>query len=433
MHYYYYYYYFENACEIPDIQEAFKRICLNKMLLDGYCDMSQYICFSVTKGSMYEVLLKQKSQYVPLYYDKNTFPKREKIAEQWHNIMSSNQPETPVVIQEQMTDLDAQAIVHWVYAAFRSRKEKEEFTKAIFSEIKELANIQHFIQFDNGVVYNSKTVSINFFCSLPQIIEFVTKTIKSEETVFYRGHSDANYILLPSIMRSLQLKKNENLLYQEIQVQCPEAFVSCHSHLEKLVKMQHYGLPTRLLDITRNLLVAVYFACESHFESFGELVLLTANQNDIKYPTSDAVTILACLPTFHYTVQQQFAKWAIDPQITVRDFNKKIARLVQEIRIEKPAFEPQIQKEDIQQNYFVHAIKDNRRIIEQNGAFIICGIQTNREHLEAFKIRRNEKKVILLIRNKKQILKELESCSISKATLFPEIECVSEYLKATYT
>ena len=41
--------------------------------------------------------------------------------------------------------------------------------------------------------------------------------------------------------------------------------------------------------------------------------------------------------------------------------------------------------------------------------------------------------MVILLRKKQQILDELERYSINRATLFPEIECVAEYLRAKYS
>lgn len=233
-------------------------------------------------------------------------------------------------------------------------------------------------------------------------------------------------------MRTSRLRQNERNLYHELLINCPEDFEKCPTHLEKLVKMQHYGLPTRLLDITRNPLVALYFACESQSETYGELVLISAANHDIKYPQSDTVSVLASLPVFSFRKQQEFLRWAQDPAVSNIAFNHYAERLIHEVRLEKPAFQAEINKSDILSNVIVYALKNNNRIIKQDGAFILCGLSNDFGTLEEFRYKECGKKIVVLIEKKAGILEQLEIFSINRATLFPEIECVSEHLYSKY-
>ena len=234
-------------------------------------------------------------------------------------------------------------------------------------------------------------------------------------------------------MRTSSLRQNESKIYQELLINCPDDFEKCHTHLEKLVKMQHYGLPTRLLDITRNPLVALYFACESNLDAYGELVLISAENHEIKYPQSDTASVLASLPTFTAEEQREFYRLANNPEVGEFEFERGISRLIQEIRLEKPSFQSSIKREDILNSYIVFALKNNNRIVKQDGAFILCGLNNGANSLDEFRYREQDKKIIVFIEKKEEILEQLEHFSINRATLFPEIECVAEYLKKKYS
>ena len=426
---FFYFYFFDDLYYIRDIQQAFKNVCLDKMLSDGYFDMSMYIFGRLKKDDMYARLVSSKSKYAALYQGR--FPNKDTASSVWRQKMgedaySINDGET------KLTYLESSAIVNWVYKALKNSEERNTFTKELLGQIKELHGIENDIRFARGVVYNAEKVEIHFLSSVSSINSYISSLKKKTGTLFFRGHADPNYILRPSIMRTSHLAQNESKIYHELIINCPDDFEKCHSHLEKLVKMQHYGLPTRLLDITRNPLVALYFACESNPESYGELILISPENHEIKYPQSDTVSILASLPVFPYEKQQEFGPLAADPSVSEREFNKRVSRLIHEVRLEKPAFQSEIKKDDIISNFIVYALKNNDRIIKQDGAFILCGLPDGEKSLEEFRYRENGKKIVVLIDGKKRFLEQLETFSINRAALFPEIECVAEYLKRKY-
>lgn len=428
---FFFFYFFDDLYHIAEIQQAFKNICLNKMLSDGYFDMSAYIFGRFKREEIFARLIASKSRYAALYQGR--FPNKETAVSVWHQkIGETVYTDYADVLHHELTNLESCAIVNWVYKTLKNSEERIHFTKELLGQIKELYGIQKNVCFSKGVVYNAEKVDIHFLSSVSKVNSFISALKKETGALFFRGHADPNYILRPSIMRTPRLLQSESKIYNELIINCPGDFEKCNTHLEKLVKMQHYGLPTRLLDITRNPLVALYFACVSNPESYGELVLISPDNHEIKYPQSDTVSILASLPVFPYEKQQEFARLATDPKLSEHDFNKKMSRLLHEVRLEKPAFSSEIKKDDIVSNYIVYALKNNDRIVKQDGAFILCGLPDGSKTLEEFRYRKNGKKVVVLIDGKKKFLEQLETFSINHAALFPEIECVAEYLKSKY-
>jgi len=86
------------------------------------------------------------------------------------------------------------------------------------------------------------------------------------EVAWYRGHIDAQYTLIPSLFRMGlapalcdEVERNAFDLFQRRVIRLrPDAAEERDWHI--LADMQHYGVPTRLLDWTSVLGIAVFFA-----------------------------------------------------------------------------------------------------------------------------------------------------------------------------
>ena len=257
---------------------------------------------------------------------------------------------------------------------------------------------------------------------------------------YYRGHYKSSFSLLPSAFRGNNWN-NEDFYYHEIMVQCPQHF-QYSSHLDKLVTMQHYDCPTRLLDVTSNPLVALYFACKNYgckkcdASTEGEVIVFPVLHQDVVYSDSDRALLLSCIAKFGQRDKEKLLT-ATNSYLSIGKFKQIsggsrysddiVERFFHEITTELPSFKRELRPIDLLQPLFVQPNKTNGRILKQDGAFIINGLSENSN--EATEKLKNLSHISIKIHNQNAILKELAFLGIHEASLFPEVDKVAQYLK----
>lgn len=87
---------------------------------------------------------------------------------------------------------------------------------------------------------------------------------------FFRGHAESGWSLAPRLFRERLHHDEQNLVSDALSI-LPDEFAGA-AGFPQLAKMQHLGLPTRLLDVTTNPLVALFFACYGSPSEAGEVI-----------------------------------------------------------------------------------------------------------------------------------------------------------------
>lgn len=269
---------------------------------------------------------------------------------------------------------------------------------------------------------NSKISTVQAFIAAVQ-----SEPVRGNE-VFYRGADRVYPTVTPSLFRSESLRKAERELFSSSLTSHPSIFQEDTSTLDKLVRMQHHGLPTRLLDITSNPLVALYFASDPDVAEHGEVVRFEFRSIYVKYPDSDRASVMANLARL-----SEKQKHDLDTSLELTDFNKLpvAKKLLHFIRQEKSYFEPKIRPEHIDKIMVIRGKHSNTRIIAQAGAFLLFG--ENETFEESSKGQDGRLRKFLIRKDAKRcIRRELDQLNINQRTLFPSLESTAAYLKMKY-
>lgn len=104
--------------------------------------------------------------------------------------------------------------------------------------------------------------------------DVVQRAVTSANDMWWRGHASAAFTLVPGIHRGGKEPDREKNLFARFRVKAVARYSSCPSENDNaswLFLMQHYGLPTRLLDWSESILVATFFACSERDGEDGDV------------------------------------------------------------------------------------------------------------------------------------------------------------------
>ena len=229
-------------------------------------------------------------------------------------------------------------------------------------------------------------------------------------------------------------------MLNDLMIREPEAFNGLGSALAQWVLAQHHGLKTRLLDITRNPLVALFNACDDDREKDGRLHVFAVPRSLIKPFSSDTVRILsnfAKLPRGDQNVllgkTEEDVRGDVFPAAEqhvlerCEEYVRARSKLYALIRQERPYFEERLDVRDLFRVFVIEPQRMFERIRAQSGAFLISAFHERFEREEILgwnnDIPLYSHYVLQVPQARKQrILDDLQLLNVTRATLLPSID-----------
>lgn len=291
--------------------------------------------------------------------------------------------------------------------------------------------------------------SINDFLQQFKMLQnhYIEANLQNEVVFYFRGESNDTWKLSPGVMRRIpadenSLRKAEGVMLVDLRSRRAEDFVEANFALDQMVVAQHYGLPTRLLDVTRNPLVALFHASEGWNESRtvdGRIHVFAVPKFLVKPFNSDTVSVITNFSRLRRNEQNLLlgrtdvetkddAKPGYGTELQLGNlYASAMNRLYQFIRLGKPSFQERIDPKDLFRVIVVEPRQSFERIRAQSGAFLISAFH---ERFEETEIREwttdlplyHHYTIAVPGGSKSAISQELAMFNITRETMFPGLD-----------
>lgn len=247
------------------------------------------------------------------------------------------------------------------------------------------------------------------------ITELIREATASEEFldtfVCYRGMENVNWALEPGLLVN-KLSTEEKNIYDEFEKMNPGDFIHISKSLDKMAKMQHFGLPTRLLDFSLNPLVALFFACNptnTQNIQYDARVVVHISDN-----TNDLMSEMLCESAFK---GNEF-NWALSPDKLEFNYNS-----YSDYTIVIPSY---VTEREIRQSSIFLLFPEKIDLEKWCYTGRIRKISSDFMKKHFFSI-------IIKSKSKGLILDQLNNIGINSMSLFADMEHSAKYIKGKYS